>query len=199
MAYPSEELERFIVRMPDGMREKLAAEAKANSRSMNAEVVQRLADSLDGGSKEAKRLRGELLASQVEAAALSLELDAREAEQGLSAEARQRVHRRAEEWKCSVAEALERIVITGSARDAQPVLIVQVAPGATVDDYQQLFAAAVKHLPAAETVVRTPGQDEADEQKRRRRLAKHQLAQEGGKKKPGGVSDTNTAAKPYKK
>lgn len=37
--YPSEEQDRFIVRMPDGMRERIAAIAKENSRSMNAEIV----------------------------------------------------------------------------------------------------------------------------------------------------------------
>lgn len=43
--YPSETQERFIVRMPDGMRKQIAASAKANNRSMNAEIVSRLADS----------------------------------------------------------------------------------------------------------------------------------------------------------
>lgn len=36
---------RFLVRMPDGMRERIAEEAKANSRSMNAEIVHRLEES----------------------------------------------------------------------------------------------------------------------------------------------------------
>ncbi len=43
--FPSEQQERFIVRLPDGMRDRIAEAAKANNRSMNAEIVSRLADS----------------------------------------------------------------------------------------------------------------------------------------------------------
>lgn len=42
--YPSEEQERFIIRMPDGMRDRLKARAEENGRSMNAEVVLILAE-----------------------------------------------------------------------------------------------------------------------------------------------------------
>lgn len=41
--YPSERAERFLVRLPDGMRDRLAEEAKRNGRSMNSEAVARLA------------------------------------------------------------------------------------------------------------------------------------------------------------
>lgn len=34
--------DRYIVRMPDGMRDRIRAEAAANGRSMNAEIVARL-------------------------------------------------------------------------------------------------------------------------------------------------------------
>jgi hypothetical protein len=37
--YPSEIADRFIVRMPEGLRDRIAAAAKANSRSMNSEIV----------------------------------------------------------------------------------------------------------------------------------------------------------------
>lgn len=37
--FPSERMDRFIVRMPDGMRDRIKAEAEANNRSMNAEIV----------------------------------------------------------------------------------------------------------------------------------------------------------------
>ena len=40
--FPSETQDRFIVRFPDGMRDRIAEEAKANNRSMNAEIVARL-------------------------------------------------------------------------------------------------------------------------------------------------------------
>ncbi len=45
--YPSETQERFIVRLPDGMRDRIAEEAKKNNRSMNAEIVARLEASFD--------------------------------------------------------------------------------------------------------------------------------------------------------
>ena len=45
--YPSEVADRFMVRMPDGMRDRIAREAERNGRSMNAEIVLRLQNSLD--------------------------------------------------------------------------------------------------------------------------------------------------------
>ena len=38
----SRDLNKFLVRMPDGMRDRIAAEAKANNRSMNSEIIARL-------------------------------------------------------------------------------------------------------------------------------------------------------------
>lgn len=42
---PSRTAEQFVVRFPDGMRDRIAEEAKKNNRSMNAEIVARLQDS----------------------------------------------------------------------------------------------------------------------------------------------------------
>jgi hypothetical protein len=44
------EHEKFVVRLPDGMRDRIAASAKENSRSMNAEIVTRLELSFDPSS-----------------------------------------------------------------------------------------------------------------------------------------------------
>lgn len=44
--FPSETQERFIVRFPDGMRDRIADVAKMNNRSMNAEIVARLQASM---------------------------------------------------------------------------------------------------------------------------------------------------------
>lgn len=44
--YPSEEQDRFIVRMPNGMRDELKSLAEKNGRSMNAEIVARLESSV---------------------------------------------------------------------------------------------------------------------------------------------------------
>lgn len=46
-AYPSELKDRFILRLPEGMRERVADEAKSHGRSMNAEFVARLQASFD--------------------------------------------------------------------------------------------------------------------------------------------------------
>lgn len=39
---PSRTADQFVVRFPDGMRDRIADEAKTNNRSMNAEIVARL-------------------------------------------------------------------------------------------------------------------------------------------------------------
>lgn len=43
--YPSQKQERFIIRLPDGMRDRIAKAARANNRTMNGEVVSRLEQS----------------------------------------------------------------------------------------------------------------------------------------------------------
>ncbi|KAA9181991.1 MULTISPECIES: Arc family DNA-binding protein [Delftia] len=47
---PSRTADQFVVRFPDGMRDQIAALAKANNRSMNAEIVARLQGSLETGA-----------------------------------------------------------------------------------------------------------------------------------------------------
>lgn len=46
-AFPSDTADKVLVRMPDGMRDNLKAAAKANNRTMNAEIVARLQASFD--------------------------------------------------------------------------------------------------------------------------------------------------------
>jgi hypothetical protein len=41
-AYPSHQLDKFMLRLPDGMRRNIEEEAAMNGRSMNAEIVNRL-------------------------------------------------------------------------------------------------------------------------------------------------------------
>lgn len=48
--------EKFNLRLPDGMRERIAQAAKANNRSMNSEIVARLEASFsEGGIDELAR------------------------------------------------------------------------------------------------------------------------------------------------
>ncbi len=61
--YPSDAAEKFIVRLPPGMREKIAESAKANGRSMNGEVIVMLERAFDVSppddvAMEAAELRG---------------------------------------------------------------------------------------------------------------------------------------------
>lgn len=47
MAIPTNrESDKFVLRLPDGMRDRIKAAADANSRSMNAEIVARLSATL---------------------------------------------------------------------------------------------------------------------------------------------------------
>lgn len=41
-AYPSEQADKFLLRLPDGLRERIAQAAKDQGRSMNAEIVMTL-------------------------------------------------------------------------------------------------------------------------------------------------------------
>ncbi|MDE9557339.1 Arc family DNA-binding protein [Xenorhabdus bovienii] len=45
--YPSQEMDRFNVRMPAGMRDEITKIAELSGRSMNSEIVQMLQDALD--------------------------------------------------------------------------------------------------------------------------------------------------------
>jgi len=40
--FPSRGLDKFVLRLPEGMRDKIGVAARANKRTMNAEIVQRL-------------------------------------------------------------------------------------------------------------------------------------------------------------
>ncbi|EGT4354671.1 Arc family DNA-binding protein [Cronobacter sakazakii] len=52
--FPSQEMDRFNLRLPEGMREAIAERAKRNGRSMNAEILVILSNALlsDGGDDE---------------------------------------------------------------------------------------------------------------------------------------------------
>ncbi|GLS88272.1 hypothetical protein GCM10010873_32460 [Cypionkella aquatica] len=43
----SRESDKFMLRLPDGMRERIKAYADSNRRSMNAEIIARITESLD--------------------------------------------------------------------------------------------------------------------------------------------------------
>ena len=47
VTFHSRTLDKFVVRLPDGMRDRIAEAAEANNRSMNAEIVARLEASFE--------------------------------------------------------------------------------------------------------------------------------------------------------
>lgn len=49
--FPSQLAEKFIIRLPSGMREQIRTKAAENHRSMNAEVIARLEQSLEFASR----------------------------------------------------------------------------------------------------------------------------------------------------
>ncbi len=80
--------EKYIVRFPEGMRDRIAALAKTNNRSMNAEIVARLQQSLE---QEPRPLAGD--SENIDPAFLA------------------EVEKRAAEWGCSKTRALIRMTI----------------------------------------------------------------------------------------
>ncbi|OWO79295.1 hypothetical protein B5C26_21190 [Photorhabdus luminescens] len=46
--------DKFMLRLPDGMREAIAERAKENGRSMNSEIIQMIQDCLDGKVAESR-------------------------------------------------------------------------------------------------------------------------------------------------
>lgn len=49
--YSSRTADKFVVRLPDGMREQIAEVAKESHRSMNSEIIARLKKSLESGEQ----------------------------------------------------------------------------------------------------------------------------------------------------
>jgi hypothetical protein len=67
---PAQSLEKFIVRLPEGMRDAIGIAARKNGRSMNAEIVARLSKSF--GMAEPETEPGEVPTSPTARDALAL-------------------------------------------------------------------------------------------------------------------------------
>ena len=55
--------DKFIVRLPDGMRDRIRAAAEANNRSMNAEIVARLEATLETGAGQPQTVSPDMRAA----------------------------------------------------------------------------------------------------------------------------------------
>lgn len=80
-------MDKYIVRFPEGMRDRIAEAAKSNNRSMNAEIVARLERSL------ADDERAREPAHEIDPAFLA------------------EIERKAKEWSCSKTKALIRMTL----------------------------------------------------------------------------------------
>lgn len=71
---PSRTLDKFVLRLPDGMRDRLAVRAEVHNRSMNAEIIQMLSSVLDVPAAVELRTRGEEWTSVSKELQLALKL-----------------------------------------------------------------------------------------------------------------------------
>ncbi|RYY67205.1 MAG: Arc family DNA-binding protein [Chitinophagaceae bacterium] len=62
----SREADKFVVRLPDGMRDQVAAAATADDRSMNSLIVKALREYLDMQQRQQMLLGALVLANQVQ-------------------------------------------------------------------------------------------------------------------------------------
>lgn len=113
---PSRTAEQFVVRFPDGMRDKIAELAKKNNRSMNAEIVQRLEWALS-------------ILSAPEVKAINPDLSG-DIPWGM----RQDISELANKAGVPFEEMLARIFTAGLNPSAPQVLYMPILPGATMQD-----------------------------------------------------------------
>lgn len=69
--YGSRDADKFVVRLPDGMRDHVAAAASADDRSMNSLIVKAIREYLDGHQRQEVLLGSLILAGRVNTAALA--------------------------------------------------------------------------------------------------------------------------------
>ena len=123
--YPSEMQERFIVRLPDGMRDQIADAAKQLRRSMNTEVVARLAASFHTSDPNEDPL----------------------------AHVRPDIEQFAAKHGMSFRSAIETLVTSALAPDAPAVVYISIQPGTSVAEVQQQLRALRPGVPADAAVI----------------------------------------------
>lgn len=65
--FPSQTADKFIIRLPEGMRDLIAEKAQSNNRTMNAEVVARLQSTFDTASAALPPLVDQAVKDEMEA------------------------------------------------------------------------------------------------------------------------------------
>lgn len=142
---PSRTADQYVVRFPDGMRDRIAEVAKTNGRSMNSEIVSRIWESFEG-SPELERLR-EMLATQAQEIVTlrhdlhlkNVELELHQQSNGLPEPFRTNIEHAANEWGVPFDDALERVISAGLDPNAPEVVIIHVDSTVKADQMAQLF------------------------------------------------------------
>lgn len=81
------EYDKFVVRLPDGMRDQIAKRADENGRSMNSEIVQILQDALEGESLDIDKIDSKNATPEDLASELARQLEEKQKEVMLVAKA----------------------------------------------------------------------------------------------------------------
>lgn len=68
----SRNADKFVVRLPDGMRERIAEIARLQHRSMNSEIVRRLEESMVGDDPQSAAIDHEHLSKEEKAIVLAV-------------------------------------------------------------------------------------------------------------------------------
>lgn len=136
-SYMSEQnADKYIVRFPDGLRQRLKDAANENGRSLNAEIVLRLQRSFDASGDDSDEVATQLWARAKEASV---------------------------QWHCTPEDALEAILIAATSPGATEVVIIRPAPGMGVDDLARMFEVGRRYISrdAAITLHMPAGADKA--------------------------------------
>lgn len=81
------EYDKFVVRLPDGMRDQIAKRADENGRSMNSEIVQILQDALEDKSLDIDKIDSKNVSPEDLASELTRQLEEKQKEVMLVARA----------------------------------------------------------------------------------------------------------------
>lgn len=130
---PSRTAEQFVVRFPDGMRDKIAEAAKANNRSMNAEIVARLQASFAPAITSANaKISG-----------------ADERDEGVYEEVSEFAKKRGMSYR----DALMLLVQAGLQPDAPQIIHIRVGAGATMQEVKTIISEAAAIADPSASVI----------------------------------------------
>lgn len=135
---PSRHADKYIVRFPEGMRDRIAAAADASGRSMNAEIVQRLEWALSLMGKPT-RVDSSHVQQPVGGALTWLITN--------------EIKALADREHVSFDEMFARVVLAGLHKDAPQVVYLPIFPGATSADQDAVASAAAEVVRPDATVV----------------------------------------------